>query len=257
MGLTMNYITLFRHHQAGSNDKKNLVLLTAREHYLCHWLLVKRNEVGSVARKKMLKAWLIMSASCSYQERPKINMNTYDKYKNELSKVMSESQSGEKNSQWGKRWYTNIDTGESKQIRNNKDPRWLLGKNVFEKQKIYSLKTKTPKYTAKGFFKIQKDLEEKQKLIKEWTIQKWNEYHNSNCSSINNFCKNGFCEVTWVALTNRFKMYIPIYNKLACQGRNFPPDKNLINVYDYPQANLVSRLIWVQEIPGSNPGGQI
>ena len=25
----------------GSNDKDNLVLLTAREHYLCHWLLWK------------------------------------------------------------------------------------------------------------------------------------------------------------------------------------------------------------------------
>jgi len=25
----------------GNNSKENLVLLTAREHYVCHWLLVK------------------------------------------------------------------------------------------------------------------------------------------------------------------------------------------------------------------------
>lgn|SRR5574343_30144 len=38
-----------RHHivpkcMNGSNDKSNLVLLTAREHYLCHWLLWKANK---------------------------------------------------------------------------------------------------------------------------------------------------------------------------------------------------------------------
>lgn len=38
----------------GSNRKENLVLLTAREHFLCHWLLTKMYE--GEARRKMLYA---------------------------------------------------------------------------------------------------------------------------------------------------------------------------------------------------------
>jgi len=55
---------------------------------------VKRNEVGSVARKKMLKAWFMMAASGN-NPRPKIqNMRDYAKYRNEMSSVMSDAQSG-------------------------------------------------------------------------------------------------------------------------------------------------------------------
>lgn len=60
----------------GTDELKNLALLTAKEHYLCHWLLVKRNEVGSVARKKMIKAWFMMAAAGN-TNRPTINMNKF------------------------------------------------------------------------------------------------------------------------------------------------------------------------------------
>jgi hypothetical protein len=48
-----------RHHiipqsLGGNNDKDNLVDLTAREHFVCHWLLIKMTEGKD--RSKMLYA---------------------------------------------------------------------------------------------------------------------------------------------------------------------------------------------------------
>jgi len=196
---------------------------------------VKRNEVGSVARKKMLKAWFVMAACGNNLQRPERNMRMYSKYRNEMSYVMHDAQSGEKNSQYGKRWYTNRDTGESKRIKDNKDnkdEKWILGRNWFDNQKLYSLKTKKACYTKVGYEKVQNTLKKKQKEIEIWTKQKWDIYHNSDSTSINNFCKNGNCEVSWVALTTRFKKYIPIYNVLVVQGKTFPPNKDLIGKYE-------------------------
>ena len=98
---------------------------------MCHWLLVKRNEVGSVARKKMLKAWFMMSA-CGNTPRPKIqSMRDYAKYRNEIGIIMSEIQSGKNNSQYGKHWFTNRDTGESKRLKIAPNEKWIFGRNLF------------------------------------------------------------------------------------------------------------------------------
>lgn len=215
----------------GTDELKNIALLTAREHYLCHWLLVKRYKIGSVARKKMLKAWFMMSA-VGDTNRPTINMNTYAKYKEEFSYVMSELQKGHKNSQYGKHWYTNRNTGECKRFKEKPDETWILGKNWFEKQKIYSLKTKKPGYTIKGFEFSKEKIKNNAKVNEPWTKQKWNEFHDSACKSIHDFCLKGLCEFSWVILTNRFKQFIPIYSKIASQGKSFSSDKTLINVYE-------------------------
>lgn len=156
----------------GSNESNNLVLLTAREHYLCHWLLVKRNEIGSVARNKMLKAWFMMAA-CGNNPRPKLrNMNDYAKYRNEMSSVMSELQNAEKNSQWGKHWYTNRNTGECKRFLINPDETWIEGRNLFHGE--FSL-------IEKHIFTRNKN--EKLKIAKKL----WNEFHSGNYNSIRDF----------------------------------------------------------------------
>lgn len=138
----------------GSDDNKNLVLLTAREHYLCHWLLVKRNEVGSVARKKMIKAWFMM-AVIGDTNRPTISKNTYAKYKEEFSYAMSESQKGHKNSQYGKHWYTNRNTGECKVFNVKPDEFWIEGRNLFRNECCYLPKQKNKKISEslKDYYK--------------------------------------------------------------------------------------------------------
>lgn len=76
----------------GNNDRDNLVELTAREHFICHWLLIKMTEGED--RSKMLYALNGMKAENRYQQRyhTKITARVYEKYRIEHalnhSKVM-------------------------------------------------------------------------------------------------------------------------------------------------------------------------
>ncbi len=69
----------------GSNDKENLVELTAREHFICHWLLVKMTEGDD--RSKMLYALKGMKAENKHQQRyhTKITARVYETYRIEHS----------------------------------------------------------------------------------------------------------------------------------------------------------------------------
>jgi hypothetical protein len=69
----------------GSNDKENLVELTAREHFICHWLLVKMTEGDD--RSKMLYALKGMKAENKYQQRyqTKITARVYETFRIEHS----------------------------------------------------------------------------------------------------------------------------------------------------------------------------
>jgi hypothetical protein len=88
-----------RHHiipQAlgGSNDKDNLVDLTAREHFICHWLLIKMTE--GEARGKMLYALQGMKAENRYQQRysSSITARVYERYRIEHAKNHSKTMKG-------------------------------------------------------------------------------------------------------------------------------------------------------------------
>lgn len=95
--ITLGYTE--RHHiipqsLGGSNDKENLVELTAREHFICHWLLVKMTE--GEARGKMLYALNGMKAENKYQERyhTKITARVYEKYRIEHAENHSKKMKG-------------------------------------------------------------------------------------------------------------------------------------------------------------------
>ena len=88
-----------RHHiipqsLGGSNNKDNLVDLTAREHFICHWLLIKMTEGGH--RSKMLYALQGMKAENKYQQRysSSITARVYEKYRIEHSQNHSETMKG-------------------------------------------------------------------------------------------------------------------------------------------------------------------
>ena len=65
----------------GSNDKDNLVYLSCREHFLCHWLLVKMTEGESY--HKMVYALMGMRAENKQQERYQtiFTARVYEKYR--------------------------------------------------------------------------------------------------------------------------------------------------------------------------------
>jgi hypothetical protein len=78
----------------GSNDKENLVELTAREHFICHWLLIKMTEGEN--RSKMLYALNGMKAENRYQQRyhTKITARVYEKYRIEHAENHSKRMKG-------------------------------------------------------------------------------------------------------------------------------------------------------------------
>ena len=75
----------------GSNNADNLVRLTAREHFVCHWLLTKMH-LGE-ARGKMINALYLMQGKNKYQDRY-INSKVYEKLRQEYSQYISNLNKG-------------------------------------------------------------------------------------------------------------------------------------------------------------------
>jgi hypothetical protein len=78
----------------GSNEVVNLVSLTAREHFICHWLLIKMTD--SEDRIKMLYALQGMKAENKFQQRyhTKITARIYEKYRIEHAENHSKRMKG-------------------------------------------------------------------------------------------------------------------------------------------------------------------
>ena len=73
----------------GTNELDNLAMLTAREHFICHWLLIKMYPKGSAERYKMLIALWRMRSESQYQSGQRyINSRTYELLRMEYIQVM-------------------------------------------------------------------------------------------------------------------------------------------------------------------------
>ena len=70
----------------GTNNKENIVKLTAREHFICHLLLTKMVD-GPNKSKMYQAAWMMASCSGKNQERYKINNRLYEELKFKMSLV--------------------------------------------------------------------------------------------------------------------------------------------------------------------------
>jgi 5-methylcytosine-specific restriction endonuclease McrA len=85
----------------GKDSKDNLVVLTAKEHYICHRLLTKMTKGRN--RSKMWNALnLMINAHRDYQKRYVPNGRVYQTVKEELSKIRSKQFSGKNNPMYGK-----------------------------------------------------------------------------------------------------------------------------------------------------------
>lgn len=76
---------------SGSNDASNLVKLTAREHFICHWLLTKMH--AGEARGKMINALYLMQGKNRHQVRY-INSKVYSTLREEYSQYISNLNKG-------------------------------------------------------------------------------------------------------------------------------------------------------------------
>jgi ribosomal protein S27AE len=96
-----------RHHiqprsLGGADTPDNLVNLTAREHFVCHWLLTKMT--SGEDRYKMLNALRMMRAEKEGQQRyaTAITSRVYESIKQEYAELQSILRSGEGNGFYGK-----------------------------------------------------------------------------------------------------------------------------------------------------------
>jgi hypothetical protein len=97
-----------RHHilprsLGGSDEKSNITVLTAREHFICHWLLTKIYK-NDDEHWKMLNALRIMRAENKNQIRyeTKITSRVYESIKEEYAKLHSQKFTGKNNGFYGK-----------------------------------------------------------------------------------------------------------------------------------------------------------
>lgn len=90
----------------GDDSPENLTKLTAREHFICHWLLTKIYKDGD-AYWKMLNALRIMRAENKKQTRysTKITSRVYENLKKEYSRLQSEKVAGQNNPMFGDKFY--------------------------------------------------------------------------------------------------------------------------------------------------------
>jgi len=63
----------------GSNSKSNLAILTAREHFICHWLLTKMTTGPSRAKMIYALCCIIQQRNLYQQDRLKITSRKYEK----------------------------------------------------------------------------------------------------------------------------------------------------------------------------------
>ena len=87
----------------GDNSKSNLVLLTAKEHYICHLLLPKML-TGDNMRKMSYAIWLMINVNRGCQLRYKVTSRMYKSIKEKNSKLLSIANKGKLGIHSGKKF---------------------------------------------------------------------------------------------------------------------------------------------------------
>lgn len=153
----------------GSDELSNLVRLSAKEHFICHLLLVRIHK-NTQNYYKMVKAFFMMQAE-SYNQKRYINSKLYEKLRVEHSKAMSISQSGKNNSQYNMVWVYNLNLKQNKKILKTEPvpEGWSIGRiidfdkhletqtQLAEKQKKKQIDQKNKLKNLSNLYKIYSD----------------------------------------------------------------------------------------------------
>ena len=232
----------------GTNQQINLAMLTAREHFICHWLLIKMYPDGSEAQRKMLFAlWRMRSSSGSQRGNRYINARAYEslriKYATAIGKLVSAKQRGEGNSHYGMHWYTSADDGSVRCSDSELSFPWVKGRNLFRGESNYlefgdDGKSISRKHAIssnqlsgkRNRIHVRESNAHIRQLALDATRKVWDEFHSGLYASLGEWAK--IHGVTYQALRKRFKKHIPIFNELCKHGVYFSSDKKLIGVYE-------------------------
>lgn len=119
----------------GSNDKENLVKLTAKEHFIVHALLIRFLKDDDLNKMQWAFHKLCSCSNKSNNKEKYVNSRLYENFKNNFQK-------GINNSQYGTHWFINTKTNEIKKFRELPSDEWILGRTLNKKKeriKKYSL----------------------------------------------------------------------------------------------------------------------
>ena len=146
----------------GSNDPKNLVRLTAREHFVAHLLLTRIYNEGP-KHHKMVRAFMMMLCSSSNQQRHSPSRR-YEILRKQFSQTQSLRQTGASNSQFGTTWIFHELIGPKKVkievVPEYIDQGWFLGR---------SLKYRRPKVPKEVILETnKKKTEKKYPNLEDW-----------------------------------------------------------------------------------------
>lgn len=72
----------------GSDEESNLVLLTAKEHFICHKLLTKIHPKNNSLRHAY---WMMCTVTSSNQSRYKVPSSSYERAKKDISEIRSKN----------------------------------------------------------------------------------------------------------------------------------------------------------------------
>ena len=139
----------------GLDTVDNLVELTAREHFICHWLLTKM----VTGTKQQYQLWNAFSCML-YRERPgqeryKVSSKIFESIKIAGSKIKSERFKGENNPMFGKRGVLSPNFGKqwTEEHRKKASVSHLGQTRTMESKKKQSEKTKGRKQTIEHITK--------------------------------------------------------------------------------------------------------
>lgn len=197
----------------GDNTSQNLVRLTPREHFIAHLLLERMFQKGSEEHRKMaFAAWRLANGGSS----ARISSRTYEivreKYVDEIREVNRLKQTGKRNSQYGRRWYTNRVDGESLKFSEAPSPDWIQGRNLFHGE--------SSKITT-----VLRNRERRQIYARRI----WNEYHSGSYRSIREFCRDTGNPLRYI---NKLLNEIPLYKQIFAARSRSPSCHELVNRFE-------------------------
>ena len=193
----------------GSDDTSNLVSLSARKHFLCHYLLIKMVPIKSPEFWKLIKAFNMMNSAGDNHERY-WNSHLYEKHKKLFAESMSILQQGKNNSQYGTVWIYCPMTLVSRKIPKHEIQTYL--DNGCEKGRIIDIQKFINNNRAKENVNKNKSLEkEYNKLLLEYyeeneVKQIFKDWKSSGLSLIS-FCKVNSLIYKYKNLHVKFKKF--------------------------------------------------
>lgn len=217
----------------GTDNSDNLVVLTAREHYIAHLLLVNMYKDDKKVYFKLLNAYMLMAhfRGKTQYRKYKINSKIYEQYKIKFSKLQSINQTGGGNTQHNTRWVYSNKLRISKKISKcDTIPKgWHAGRVINfsyldAKCKLCNNNLFLKKQSRRQF--CDKCIEFKGlcsgELLRKKYIMLYYFYISSNYKSLIEFSDTEYCDVSAVQLSKSWKMHIPGYT--AVQGRPYSID---------------------------------